>query len=165
VGTTTPGAVPGSHSAATTTGAVPGSNSDATMTGAMPGSNSDATTTGAVQAATPIVAPIAPPEAATAPTTSVAKGAKSVARTTSEVASAKRANAAAKEGTLDLACLPWCEITLDGKSAGLHSPLQGHALPVGNHVIDVVNPPSGKKDHRLIEIRAGETTKVGFRLD
>lgn len=67
-------------------------------------------------------------------------------------------------GTLDLACLPWCEITIDGKP-GLRSPLRGHVLEVGAHTVDVVNPPTGKRATLKVRIDAGKATKESVRLE
>lgn len=67
-------------------------------------------------------------------------------------------------GTLDLACLPWCEIAIDGRG-GLRSPLRAHVLDVGEHDVEVVNPPTGKRAKVTVHIEAGRTTRQSVRLE
>ncbi len=68
-------------------------------------------------------------------------------------------------GTLDVACLPWCEIRIDGRDTNKTSPLRGYELSAGSHTVEVVNPPSGARAAKQIEVRAGETVSVPFRLE
>ncbi|MBN2497601.1 MAG: serine/threonine protein kinase [Deltaproteobacteria bacterium] len=67
-------------------------------------------------------------------------------------------------GLLDVACLPWCEILVDGKPIGKRSPLQGYSLPVGEHLVEVVNPPSQKRQSCKVRITKGERSQLRFRL-
>ncbi|MFH1811584.1 MAG: serine/threonine-protein kinase [Pseudomonadota bacterium] len=67
-------------------------------------------------------------------------------------------------GFLDVACLPWCEISIDGKKTGKTSPLRHHPLPPGQHQIDAVNPPTGARQRQSAVIRADSTTQLNFRL-
>jgi len=70
----------------------------------------------------------------------------------------------AAKGTLDVACLPWCEIRVDGRKVK-NSPLRALAVGVGAHVVEVINPPSGKKDKKKVVIKAGGHETLRFRLD
>ena len=62
-------------------------------------------------------------------------------------------------GTLDVNCIPWCQITIDGKDTGRTSPALGISLTAGKHRLKVENPPSGVQQERDISIRAGTTTR------
>jgi hypothetical protein len=67
-------------------------------------------------------------------------------------------------GTLEVACLPWCEITIDGKATGKTSPLRGYRIKAGKHKVEVLNPPSGAKASRKVVIKKGKLEQLRFRL-
>ncbi len=67
-------------------------------------------------------------------------------------------------GSLEVVCLPWCQIAIDGKPTGKNSPLRDHLLPVGEHQVEVVNPPSGARASRTVVIREGKSSRLQFRL-
>ena len=62
-------------------------------------------------------------------------------------------------GLLDVNCVPWCQIFLDGKDTGRISPALGIALSAGKHRLRVVNTPTGVEREKEIVIRAGATTR------
>ena len=62
-------------------------------------------------------------------------------------------------GLLDVNCVPWCRIFLDGKDTGKISPALGISLSVGKHRLRVVNTPTGIEQEKEITIRAGATTR------
>ncbi|MBS2028653.1 MAG: protein kinase [Deltaproteobacteria bacterium] len=61
-----------------------------------------------------------------------------------------------KGGSLDLNCVPWCEIYVDGKDTGQHSPVKGLMLPAGAHNLRLVNPPSGREQQLELIVKPGE---------
>jgi len=67
-------------------------------------------------------------------------------------------------GTINVACLPWCEIIVDGKRTGRNSPLQDYELAAGPHMIEVVNPPTGARDQKRITVKKDEQLQLQFRL-
>jgi serine/threonine-protein kinase len=68
---------------------------------------------------------------------------------------------APRTGTLDINCVPWCHILIDGTDTNRNSPAKNIPLSVGRHQIRVVNPPSGLEKEDTVEIRAGKAeTKV-----
>lgn len=76
-----------------------------------------------------------------------------------------RPTAAAKaRSSLDVACLPWCEITINGQPLRQPSPLRNHKLPPGEYDIKVTNPPTGQSDSRHVLLKAGEHVQIQFRL-
>lgn len=71
---------------------------------------------------------------------------------------------AAVPGTLGVACMPWCKVSLDGKSIGKHSPVRDYSLPPGSYLVEGHNPPSGKSAKQTITITSGKNTHVQLRL-
>ncbi len=67
-------------------------------------------------------------------------------------------------GTLDINCIPWCRILVDGQDTGLTSPARGIELEPGRRRITVRNPPTGQELERVVEISPGETTREAFRF-
>ncbi len=63
------------------------------------------------------------------------------------------------KGSLDVNCVPWCRIFLDGKDTGKVSPALGIWLSAGKHRLRVVNTPTGVEQEKDIVIRAGATTR------
>ncbi len=62
----------------------------------------------------------------------------------------------ASMGTLDVACVPWCRIQIDGKAIARPSPVIGLKLAAGEHELVLEHPPSGKKRTKTITIKAGK---------
>lgn len=67
-------------------------------------------------------------------------------------------------GTLNVACLPWCEIYLDNVKLAQASPLRGYVLPAGKHVVRVVNTPSGRQKTKSFVLEEGGKRDLVFRL-
>ncbi len=65
----------------------------------------------------------------------------------------------ASKGLLDVNCVPWCRIFIDGKDTTRISPAIGISVPVGKHKLRVVNTPTGIEQEREIVVKAGATTK------
>ncbi len=64
-------------------------------------------------------------------------------------------------GTLDINCIPWCHIFIDGTDTGRTSPAKNISLSAGRHELRVVNPLSGLEKEEKIEIKAGKSeTKI-----
>jgi hypothetical protein len=62
-------------------------------------------------------------------------------------------------GTLDVNCVPWCQIFIDGKDTGKQSPQMGMSLSAGKHHLKLVNPPTGIEREEEVVIRAGGSTQ------
>jgi serine/threonine protein kinase len=67
------------------------------------------------------------------------------------------------EGDLDVSCLRWCEITVDG-AVRATSPMRNRRLPAGSYLIEAVNPPTGQVAMQRVTIHPGEHILVQFRL-
>jgi eukaryotic-like serine/threonine-protein kinase len=63
------------------------------------------------------------------------------------------------KGLLDVNCVPWCQIYLDGKDTGRTSPAIGISVGAGKHRLRVVNTPTGVEQEKDVVIRAGATTR------
>jgi serine/threonine-protein kinase len=66
---------------------------------------------------------------------------------------------AAAKGTLDVNCVPWCRIFIDGKDTTRVSPAIGISVAPGKHKLKVVNTPTGIEQEKEITVKAGQTTK------
>lgn len=62
-------------------------------------------------------------------------------------------------GTIDVNCVPWCRIYVDGADTGRNSPAFGLKVSAGKHTLRLVNPPSGMERMRSVEITAGASIK------
>jgi hypothetical protein len=67
--------------------------------------------------------------------------------------------AAGGTGTLLLGSKPPCEIYIDGKSTGLHTPQKDIKLPAGKHKVTLVNNEFGIKETFSVDIKADATEK------
>ena len=65
----------------------------------------------------------------------------------------------AAKGLLDVNCVPWCRIFIDGKDTTRVSPAIGISVAAGKHTLRVVNTPTGIEQEKEIVIRAGATTR------
>ncbi|MDQ3037437.1 MAG: PEGA domain-containing protein, partial [Myxococcota bacterium] len=85
---------------------------------------------------------------------------------TQAAAPAATTSAASDEttGFLSLVTSPWTMVTLDGRELGT-TPLVRTRLPVGRHVLRLVNSEAGISEQYEVEIRPGETTsrRLGLR--
>ncbi len=63
------------------------------------------------------------------------------------------------KGLLDVNCVPWCSIFIDGKDSGRTSPAMGISLSAGKHHLKLVNPPTGVERDEDVVIHGGETSK------
>ena len=76
---------------------------------------------------------------------------------------ADRATEAAP-GSLDVNCIPWCRVYLDGRDTGLESPALGIELAPGAHRLRVVNPPTGLQRELDVEITSGKPRREVIHL-
>lgn len=67
-------------------------------------------------------------------------------------------------GTLEVNCIPWCRIYIDGVDSELNSPARGIRLTAGRHLVRVTNPPSGKESQRSVTISQDRVTREAFRF-
>lgn len=75
-----------------------------------------------------------------------------------------RAAAPKQFGTLQVNCVPWCRVYIDGADTGKNSPVSDLKLAVGKHKLKVVNPPSGAEREREIEIAADAVKREVVRF-
>jgi serine/threonine-protein kinase len=66
---------------------------------------------------------------------------------------------------LDVNCIPWCHIYVDGKDTGKNSPAFGLDVAAGPHKVKVINPPTGLMQERDVTCVAGQPTKVVVRFE
>ncbi len=62
-------------------------------------------------------------------------------------------------GLLDVNCVPWCQIFIDGKDTGKTSPLMGFSIPAGKHHLRLVHTPTGVEREEDVVVKAGATTR------
>ncbi len=62
-------------------------------------------------------------------------------------------------GLLDVACLPWCRVLLDGVDVGKPSPIVGLPVSAGRHTLRMEHPPSGKMREVRIDVKPGLTVR------
>lgn len=62
-------------------------------------------------------------------------------------------------GKLDVSCVPWCRVFIDGKDVGRTSPIVGLELPSGQRRLRLEHPPSGRSRETLLEVRPGQTVR------
>ncbi|MHB1844363.1 MAG: serine/threonine-protein kinase [Deltaproteobacteria bacterium] len=55
-------------------------------------------------------------------------------------------------GFVQINCLPWCHIFVDGRDTGRNSPAAGLRLPTGRHELELLNPPTGRRVVRAIDV-------------
>lgn len=70
----------------------------------------------------------------------------------------------ADTGRLDVNCVPWCRVYIDGKDMKLHSPAKGLVLSVGLHKVRLVNPPSQVARELAVQVTAGATERRVVRF-
>ena len=63
-------------------------------------------------------------------------------------------------GSLMLSSKPPCVILVDGKATGLATPQRALELPVGTHKITLVNQAAGINQTVMVQINAGQATKL-----
>ena len=63
-------------------------------------------------------------------------------------------------GTLMLSSKPPCDILVDGKATGLSTPQRAMELPAGAHKVTLVNEAAGINKTVMIQINAGQPTKL-----
>jgi serine/threonine-protein kinase len=67
-------------------------------------------------------------------------------------------------GTLELNCVPWCEISVNGRNTGKTSPAQ-LSLTVGTHTLMLSNPPAGLAKKITVKIEHNQTLKQVVKLE
>ncbi len=113
----------------------------------------------------PVPAAVPAPVPAPAPVANVAP--TPVPAATPEVPKAKAAPVVAPKavakGKLTLDTSPWSEVFLNGRKLG-DTPLVDYPMPVGLHVLKLVNDDKGLKGTIEVEIQAGKTTMKRLKL-
>jgi len=67
-------------------------------------------------------------------------------------------------GTLEVNCVPWCKIFVDGRDIGRNSPAKEIRLSTGRHRLRVINPPTGLSQEQTIQIKKNANTRKVIRL-
>lgn len=67
-------------------------------------------------------------------------------------------------GTVEVACVPWCRIAVDGKDTGKTSPARLTLAP-GTYVLSLENPPAGLAKRVQVKVAAGATVREVIRLE
>lgn len=67
-------------------------------------------------------------------------------------------------GKLDVACVPWCRVLINGRDLGKPSPILGHELPAGRYVLRLEHPPSGRSKEMELVIEAGGRVRKKARF-
>jgi serine/threonine protein kinase len=62
-------------------------------------------------------------------------------------------------GLLDVACVPWCRVFIDGTDVGRTSPIVGLTIEAGRHVVRMDHPPSGKHQEAVVQVAPGERVR------
>ncbi len=63
-------------------------------------------------------------------------------------------------GTINVNCVPWCKIIIDGKDNDLTSPLTDYRLKAGNHRLKLINGISGGVVEKKIDVDPNESVPV-----
>ncbi|MHB8873667.1 MAG: serine/threonine protein kinase [Myxococcaceae bacterium] len=113
----------------------------------------DAGAPGPVVTDAPSLAAVPDPAEATSPGGAIEDAGKAIAAATAA------GPARPARGTLDVNCVPWCRIYLNGQDTGRTSPARGISLAVGRHRLRVVNPPTGVEREKTVLIKAGAATR------
>jgi hypothetical protein len=66
-------------------------------------------------------------------------------------------------GRLELAVLPWGEVLIDGKSAGVSPPLRTLEIPPGSHTIELRNSTFPSHVEK-IDVKPGEAVRIRYRF-
>lgn len=85
-------------------------------------------------------------------------------RTGSPSAAAAPLSSRQPTGVLQVNCIPWCRIYVDGADTGRNSPARDLELPAGPHRLRLVNPPTGAAQEREVDIAADTKTQVIVRF-
>ncbi len=67
-------------------------------------------------------------------------------------------------GTLTVRVHPWAEVAVDGRALG-RTPVVGHVLEAGPHVVRASNAPLGWSREETVRIEAGGTRTVTWRAE
>jgi serine/threonine protein kinase len=70
----------------------------------------------------------------------------------------------ADTGTLDINCIPWCRVYIDGRDTKLYSPAKGIVLSIGHHEVRLVNPPSRATRELRVQVDAGAAVRRVIRF-
>jgi hypothetical protein len=74
------------------------------------------------------------------------------------------ATSAASQGFLSVTCTPDCEIEIDGKPTGKHSPLSSMPISSGKHRLRVVNHQLHLSTTDVVEVAPDQTTSKFYNL-
>jgi hypothetical protein len=68
------------------------------------------------------------------------------------------------KGTVEINCVPWCQISVDGKDTGKVSPTT-LSLSVGSHTLFLANPPAGLAKKLTVKVNLGQTVRQVVKLE
>ncbi len=76
---------------------------------------------------------------------------------------ARKREAPRPPGAVTVNALPWANVILDGHAVGT-TPLIGHSVPSGKHVIVVENPELGRRKRFVVDVQPSQTQKISTSL-
>ncbi|MCA9669152.1 MAG: PEGA domain-containing protein, partial [Myxococcales bacterium] len=77
---------------------------------------------------------------------------------------ARRPVARKAYGTLDIFCVPWAHVEIDGKPIGKYTPVKNLRLRVGRHVVKLSNNAIDKSRTVRVRIRKNKTSTINVTL-
>ena len=87
-----------------------------------------------------------------------------VASANSETSPSEEAPAASAEGRIKLAIVPWGEVYVDGRKAGVSPPLTELRLSAGTHRIEIRNSDF-KPYRKRVELAGGRSVRIKHKFD
>jgi serine/threonine protein kinase len=75
-----------------------------------------------------------------------------------------RAKPPERFGALQVNCLPWCRVFLDGQDTRQVSPTGDIRVPAGRHRVRVISPALGRELERWVVIAPGERARESFQF-
>ncbi len=59
----------------------------------------------------------------------------------------------ARYGSVDVNCIPWCKIFVDGRDTKRNSPAKGIKMRTGTRTLKLIHPPSGREQKRRVRVK------------
>ncbi len=78
---------------------------------------------------------------------------------TRKLAAQLAAAVAQAPGKLDVSCIPWCRVYVDGKELGEPSPIVGLPIAAGRHTLKMVHPATGRSKEVELTVAPGQPVR------
>ena len=111
----------------------------------------------------PAAAPAPPPASAAVPAPAPVAEKREEPRPARAAEHPRKREAPRPPGAVTVNALPWANVILDGHVVGT-TPLIGHAVPSGKHVIVVENPELGRRKRFVVDVQPNQTQKISTSL-